>query len=87
MNTITMEPPRGEKRETLKDLIESISAINNEMDAQLQMIADALARGSYSTNSDKNPENPLTIMDSIRCEREKADKNLKLLISIREYLW
>lgn len=82
----TMEPPRGEKVETLKGIIENISAINNEMDSQLQMIADALAHGSHPSN-DKNSEEPLSIMASIRCERDKAEENLKLLISIREYLW
>lgn len=82
----TMEPPRGEKMETLKDIIENISAINNEMDSQLQMIADALARGSNPSNNN-NSEEPLSIIASIRRERDKAEENLKLLISIREYLW
>lgn len=82
----TMEPPRGEKVETLKGIIENISEINNEMDSQLQMIADALARGSNPSNNN-NSEEPLSIIASIRRERDKAEENLKLLISIREYLW
>lgn len=88
MNTMnTMEAPRGEKVETLKDLIQNISAINNEMDAQLQMIADALVNGNRPTNNDKTPNDPLPIMDCIRHERDKAEENLKLLVSIRERLW
>lgn len=83
----TMEPLSMEKKaETLKDIIENISAINNEMDSQLQMVADALARGGHPSN-DKNSEEPLSIIASIRHERDKAEENLKLLISIREYLW
>ena len=88
MNTMNaMEIPSGEKVETLKDIIQNISAINSDMDANLQMIADALVNGSRPTNNDKNPNDPLSIMDCIRHERDKAEENLKLLISIREYLW
>ena len=88
MNTMNaMEIPRGEKVETLKDLIQNISAINNEMDAQLQMIADALVNGSRPTNNDKAPNDSLSIIDCIRHERDKAEENLKLLVSIRERLW
>ena len=83
----TMEIPSVEKVETLKDLLENISAINNEMDMQLQMIADALMYGGHLANNDKAPDDPLTIMDGIRHERDKADENLKLLVSIRECLW
>lgn len=83
----TMETPSLEKPETLKDIIQTISAINNEMGAQLQMIADSLARGRHPSNNDKNPDDPLTLMDSIRRERDKAEENLKLLVIIREYLW
>lgn len=81
-----METPSVEKVETLKDIIQNISAINDEMDAQLQMIADALARGAHPLNEVQGNE-PLSIMDSIRRERDKAEENLKLLISIRERLW
>ena len=88
MNPMTaMEAPGVEKMETLKDIIQEISAINYEMDAQLQMIADALAHAGQRSNNDKNPDDPLTIMDSMRRERDKAQENLKLLVSIREYLW
>ena len=88
MNTMnTMEMTRVEKVETLKDIIQNISAINNEMSAQLQMIAAALVYSSRPTNDDKSLDEPLSIMDSIRHERDKAEENLKLLISIREYLW
>ena len=88
MNTMnTMEVPRGEKAETLKDIIENMGAINNEMSLQLHMIADALVYGKHPTNNDKNTDELLTIMDSVRNERDKAEENLKLLISIKEYLW
>lgn len=83
----TMNEPRGEKAETLKDIIEDISGINNEMNVQLLMIADALVHGDCTTNNDKVPVDPLTIMDTVRRERDKAQENLKLLISIRECLW
>lgn len=83
----TMEPPRMEKVETLKTIIENISAINNEMDSELQMIADALIHGSHPVNNDRHPDEQLPIIESLRREREKAEKNLTLLISIREYLW
>lgn len=83
----TMESQRVEKVETLKDIIQNISAINNEMSLQLHMIADALVYGSHPTNNDKSLDEPPTIMESIRCERDKAEENMKLLISIREYLW
>ena len=91
MNTMEEMNTMGEQcidnRETLKDIIENISAINNEMSLQLHMIADALVYGKHPTNNDKNPDEPLTIMDSVKNERDKAEENLKLLISIREYLW
>lgn len=88
MNTMNaMEVPSGEKVETLKDIIQNISAINNEMGLQLHMIADALVYGSHPTNNDKSLDDPLSIMDSIRRERDKAEENLKILTSIREYLW
>lgn len=85
MNTI--QEPRCEKIETLKDIIENISAINSEMNSHLQTIADALMHGSHPTNNDKNFDNPPAIMDAIQYERGKAEENLKLLISIRECLW
>ena len=88
MNTMNaMEIPSIEKVETLKDIIQNISAINNEMGSQLHMIADALVYGSHPTNNDKSLDDPLSIMDSIRRERDKAEENLKILASIREYLW
>ncbi len=83
----TMEPSRGEKEETLKDVIEDISGINKEMNSQLRMIADALAQGSCSTDNDKVSDDPRTIMDAIRRDRDEAKENLKLLIHIRGYLW
>lgn len=91
MNTMEEMNTMGElcidNRETLKDIIENMSAINNEMNLQLHMIADALVYGKHPTNNDTNPDELLTIMDSVRNERDKAEENLKLLISIREYLW
>lgn len=83
----TMEAPRGEKVETLKDIIEDISKIDDEMNAQLQMIADVFMRGSCCTDTDKAPDDPHAIMDTIRRERDKARENLELLIVIRECLW
>lgn len=83
----TTEIPSIEKAETLKDILQNISAINNETSLQLHMIADALVYGSHPTNNDKSLDDPLSIMDSIRRERDKAEENLKLLTSIREYLW
>ena len=83
----TINEPRAEKVETLKDIIQNINAINNEMGMELHMIADALVYGSHPINNDKDSDGPLAIMDSIRYERDKAEENLKLLISIRERLW
>jgi len=79
--------PCPEKVETLKDIIEDISSINNEMNAQLQMIADALAHISCLTNNGKGPDDRPTIIDTVRYERDRAAENLKLLVSIRGYLW
>lgn len=88
MNTMnTMEIPTLKKAETLKDIIENIGAINNEIKLQLTMIADALMDGKHLANDNNNPEDPLTIMDTIRHERDKAEENLKTLIRIRECLW
>lgn len=83
----TMESPRGEKIETLKDIIENIRAINDEMGSQLQMIADALVHGNYLSGNDRTQNESLTMLDSLRHERDRAEENLKLLVSIREYLW
>ncbi len=84
----TMEIPSLEKQETLKDIIQNISSINSEIGLQLHMIADALIYGSHPTNRiEKDSDDLLTIMDSLRRERDKAEENLKLLISIREHLW
>lgn len=83
----TMEAPIIEKQETLKDIIENISAINNEIDAQLHMIANALVYGKHPTNNDKNADEPLSIMDSLRRECDKAEENLELIANIREHLW
>lgn len=82
-----MEEPRAEKVETLKDILEDISAVNYEIDAQLHLIADALVYGSNVNNNDKSPDDQLTIMDSLRHERDKAAENLKLLYIIKGYLW
>lgn len=83
----TIEAPRIEKKETLKDVIQIISAINNEMNAELHMIADALMYGGHLANDDKTPNDQLSLMDSLRYERGKAEENLKLIMSIRECLW
>lgn len=88
MNTMnTIEPPRVEKVETLKGIIENMSEINNEIKLQLTMVADALIDGKHLANDNNNPEDPLTIMDTIRHERDKAEENLKTLVRIRECLW
>lgn len=88
MNTMNaIESPSVEKVETLKDILQEIGAINYEMDLQLQMIADALAHCSHPSNNNNNPDDQLTIMDSLRHERDKAAENLKLLASIKRYLW
>lgn len=83
----TTEPSRGEKVETLKDIIENIGAINNEMNAQLRVIADELAHVSCPSKDAQDPDEPLSIMAGIRRERDKAEENLALLIKIRECLW
>ena len=83
----TMEAPRGEKVETLKDIIEDISKIDDEMNAQLKIIVDALVRGDCPTDTNKAPDDPHAIMDTMRRERDKARENLKILIVIRECLW
>lgn len=87
MNTMNAVEIPVDKVETLKDIIGNINSINNEMNAQLRMIADALAHVSRPFNDAQNPDEPLSLMDSIRYERGKAEENLQLLISIREYLW
>lgn len=83
----TMEVPSLNKEETLKDIIQIIGSINSEMGLQLHMIADALVYGSHPISKIENPDDPLTIMDSLRRERDKAAENLKLLTSIKGYLW
>lgn len=87
MSMNTMEIPNVEKAETLKEIIQNICAINNEMNLQLHMIADALMYGKHPTDNHTNPDEPLPIIDLLRNERDKAEENLKLLINIRECLW
>lgn len=82
----TMEIPI-EKVETLKEILQDISGINNDINMNLQMIADALACGSCPSNNAENTNESLSIMASIRLERDKAQENLELLIRIRNYLW
>lgn len=87
MNTMNAVGIPVEKVETLKDIVGNINAINNEMDAQLRMIADALGCGNRPSNDAQDPDGPSSLMASIRHERDKAEENLQLLLRIRECLW
>ena len=87
MNTMNpINEPRAEEVETLKGIIENISAINREMRSQLQIISDALIDGKHPDNGEA-PDGPITMIDAIRQERDLAEENLKTLIRIRERLW
>lgn len=56
MNTMNVVGIPVEKVETLKDIIETINSINNEMNAQLRMIMDALAHVSRPSDEMRKAE-------------------------------
>lgn len=81
----------AEKRETAKELLESMDVILDELNDEVRMISDAVYRGGIcnqveeATNEPKPPMPPM--VDIMKEQRDKAGGALRELVKIREALW
>lgn len=80
-----------EKRETAKELLESMGVILDELNDEVRMISDAVYRGGNCNPVEgvpKEPKPPMPPMVVIMKEqRDKAGGALRELVKIREALW
>jgi len=86
----TMTPVNDmEKKETVKQILENMDAIQRETIAELVMITDALVDGSHpgGTEDTNEPRQSLAILDELRIKRDNAEAILKLVVRIRSCLW
>ena len=80
-----------EKRETVKELLESMGVILEDLNNEVRMIADAVYRGANCNPVEgvpKEPKPPLPpLIVIMKKHRDEANGALMELVKIREALW
>ena len=93
MNDFANEKPciGEERRETAKELLESMGSILREMGNEVAMISDAVYRGGNHREKAPDMTNepcatpPMIVL--MRAQRDAAECLLKEIVKIREALW
>ena len=92
---IVMEPAQCAvnegQRETVKELLENMGAILEELNNEVRMIADAVYRGGNCNKVEEVPNEPKPPMPPMivimKEQRDVAGGTLRELVKIREALW
>ena len=84
-----MRPCVKEPIETLKSIMENMTAILAEIDNQTDILFEAFYGRSVSTNAEQTVQEntPETIISTVKKQRDSAERILKKIVKIREGLW
>ena len=79
----------SEPIETLKSIMENMTAILAEIDNQTDMLSEAFYGRNIRTNAEQSVQEntPETILSTVRKQRDNAERILKKIVKIREGLW
>lgn len=78
------------RRETAKELLETMGVIIGELNSEVCMISDAVYRGGNRNPVEEVPNVPKEMPPMIaimKAQRDAAEEALRGLIKIREALW
>ena len=90
MNESTQCAVDEAKRETAKELLESMGVILEELNNEVRMISDAVYRGGNRKTVEevlKEPEEMPSIIAIMKGQRDTAGEILNSIRKIREILW